>query len=445
MPEAQRTLKDAFTLTGTGLHEGKPATIRVLPAAPDSGFMFIRTDLPYRPQLPFVPEFVGQKQRRTQLTRGRAEVHTCEHLIAGLFGIGVDNAIIEIDGPEPPAGDGSAKIFADAALAVGLVEQDAKRRTHQITEEQKIELKGSTIVLKPADAETKGQTHYEYTLDYGVPELPRSNISYTWSAESFSQDYAPARTFCLESEAQALKAAGFGKGANTQNTLVVGQSGVIENELRFADEFARHKVLDLIGDLALAGCRIEGKIIATKSGHALNQMVAAEVAKALKEKDREKPRDYPIRSGVWDYMTRAEMQEWLPHRFPFLMVDRVTHIDYDNLLMRGYKNLTFNEHFFEGHFPTEPVMPGVLQIEAMAQLGGLLAGSSGEYNRSVGFLTNIDDVRFRRPAVPGDRLEMEVSIISQRRGFVEMKGVATVDGELSCSAKIRFFMKENAR
>jgi len=443
MAEGQRTLRDAFTLTGEGLHEGKPATVRVMPGEPDSGFMFVRTDLPYKPQLPFVPAFVGQKLRRTQLTRGRAEVHTCEHLVAGLFGVGIDNARIEIDGPEPPAGDGSAKVFVDAALKAGIVEQDRPRRVHVVTSPLEVSTDHASIQLLPA--ETKGQTRYEYTLDYGVDELPRSQINLDWNPETFASEFAPARTFCLESEAQALKAAGFGKGANTQNTLVVGKEGVIDNKLRFPDEFARHKVLDLIGDLALAGCRIKGRIVAVKSGHALNQQMAAEVAKALKEQDREKKRDYPIRSGVWDHMTREEMLEWLPHRYPFIMVDRVTFIDYDNLIMRGYKNLTFNEDFFNGHFPSYPVMPGVLQIEAMAQLGGLLSGSSGEYNRSVGFLTNIDDVRFRKPALPGDRLDMEVSILSQRRGFVEIKGVAEVDGELSCSAKIRFFMKENAR
>ncbi len=272
--EAQRTLQDSFSLEGIGLHEGKEALMTFHPAEPDTGFVFVRSDLSGAPRIPARPDNLVSRPRRTALKAGDAEIHTCEHALAALFGLGIDNALIELSGIEPPAGDGSAQVFADRIMAVGSCEQDRERHWFKIQESLKLADGEAWVTLEP---ESEEASHFEYSFDYDISILKPSKISLQWSPEAFLKEIAAARTFCLEREARLLQAAGLGKGANTQNTLVIGEDGVLENTLRWDDEFARHKLLDLIGDLALAGCRVQGAIKAHRSGHSLNQHLATKL------------------------------------------------------------------------------------------------------------------------------------------------------------------------
>jgi UDP-3-O-[3-hydroxymyristoyl] N-acetylglucosamine deacetylase/3-hydroxyacyl-[acyl-carrier-protein] dehydratase len=427
----QKTIKGEFQISGTGLHSGQPVRVRVLPADPGTGFIFRRTDLEGSPEVPFRPDCLIELKRRTALKCGEAEIHTSEHLIAGLFGIGVDNALIEIDGPEPPAVDGSAGAYSEAALAVGLIEQSAERDVFTVREPIAVGGGESALTLLPAN----GAFRIEYTLDYGVPELPANRIGWSWTPEGFAAEIAPARTFCLASEVAALKAAGYGKGADSQNTLVVADGGtVIENKLRWPDEFTRHKILDVIGDLALSGCRIEGRVVAVRSGHQLNQ----EVARLVRDYH-----DAELLEGTSKSLGGVDPQELLkyaPHRYPFLMIDRIVRISADKRRITAIKNVTFNEPYFMGHFPEQPVMPGVMQIEAMAQAAGIVAMMQPENDGKLGLLTAVESARFRRGVLPGDRLRIEAEVLRSRRGIVEARAVAFVGHEQASEATIKFVM-----
>jgi len=427
----QRTLSAGFTVSGIGLHSGAKATATIQPAPAGHGFSFRRVDLPGKPVIPFAPENLHEVERRTALRAGDAEVHTSEHLIAGLHGMGVDNAIIELDGPESPACDGSARAFADGVAKVGTVEQDLNRAVLKVREPMAVGEGESAITLLPFE----GGFRVEYTLDYGKPELPACRITHAWTPESFASDIASARTFCLESEVKQLQAAGFGMGAGVDNTLVVGAKGVVGNTLRWPDEFARHKVLDVIGDLALAGCRIEGRVVAVRSGHKLNQTMATKIRQALVESQLGLPDG--SRPGAMD---AQEILKYAPHRYPFLMVDRIVEINPEKTRVIGYKNVSFNEPFFNGHFPGQPVMPGVMQIETMAQVGGIIAVSAPENVGKVGLLVAVESAKFKRTVIPGDRLVIQADIVRSRRGLVEIAATARVGGELASEATLKFMM-----
>ncbi len=427
----QKTLRGEFEISGKGLHSGQPARVLVKPAAAGTGFVFRRVDLAGSPELPFTPECLTEMKRRTALKCGDAEVHTSEHLVAGLFGIGVDNALIEIDGEEPPAVDGSAGAYAEASLAVGLVDLDAPRNVFTVREPMAVGGGESALTLLPSD----GGFRIEYTLDYGVPELPANRIGWSFSPESFAEEIAPARTFCLASEVEGLQAAGYGKGADASNTLVVGTDGaVIDNKLRWPDEFTRHKILDVIGDLALAGCRIEGRVVAVRSGHVLNQKMARLVRDAH---DAEMLEGTTKGSGGVD---PQELLKYAPHRYPFLMIDRIVKISADKKRVTAIKNVTFNEPYFVGHFPEQPVMPGVMQVEAMAQAAGIVAMMQPENAGKLGLLTSVESARFRRAVLPGDRLRIEAEVLRSRRGIVEARATAYVGHEVASEVSVKFVM-----
>jgi UDP-3-O-[3-hydroxymyristoyl] N-acetylglucosamine deacetylase/3-hydroxyacyl-[acyl-carrier-protein] dehydratase len=430
----QRTLREPFSVSGVGLHEGREAHVRVLPAEAGTGLVFRRTEVKGSPNIPVDCAHVGQSQRRTMLKQGDAEVHTCEHLVAGLFGCGVDNAVIEIDSAEPPAGDGSAGMYAEAVQKAGLVELEAERRVLKVKEPIAVGEGESSITVLPL----KGAFRLEYTLDYGVPELPVNRMAWDYSETGFFTEIAKARTFCLEREVAALRAAGFGKGATTQNTLVVGPNGVLENKLRWADEFTRHKMLDVIGDLALAGCRIEGRVIAVRSGHALNQQLAGLLSQAFDAHRLDGSAKLPGAMDPIEVLRRS------PHAYPFLMVDRILEVRDNGTHIIGLKNVTHNEPYFPGHFPNQPVMPGVMQIEAMAQVAGLSIISSPDGQGKVGFLTSIENARFRKAVMPGDRLVLEARILKSRRGLVEAACTASVAGEVASEATLKFMMVPKA-
>jgi len=265
----QTTLNKAVSMTGTSLHEGHDVTLTLKPGAVDSGYVLVRTDRDGA-RVRVHPGNIQEVQRRTLLMENGVEVHTVEHVLAALYGLGIDNAVIELSAPEPPAGDGSSKAFVELAREAGVVELDAERAEFTPTETIEVGDDKVSIRIEPA---ADGLT-VNYTLDYGVPFMPRTTVEFNVTPESFEQQIGPARTFCLEQEAKALQAMGFGKGANTQNTLVVSPDGPLENSLRYDDEYARHKLLDVIGDLAVTGLRLNAKVTAVKSGHSQNQQVA---------------------------------------------------------------------------------------------------------------------------------------------------------------------------
>lgn len=425
----QHTIASAFELEGPGLHEGRNARVRVKPGEPHSGFVFVRTDLPDQPKVAARVENICTAPRRTLLKQDNAEVHTTEHLLAGLWGCGVDNAIIELDGPEPPAGDGSAKIFAEQVMDAGVVAQDAARRTLRLTDTIAVGSGVSSMTASPCQ-----HTEFEYLLDYGVPELPLQHATFSWAPDSFATEIAGARTFCLKSEADALRASGIGKGANTQNTLVVSAEGVVDNELRWSNEYARHKLLDVIGDLALAGIRVQGRFTCVRSGHTLNQEMAHRLQDAFEQQSLRRPSQLP---GAMDHNAILRSA---PHRYPFLMLDRVIEVRDEGRHVIGIKNVSFNEPFFNGHFPGRPVMPGVLQIEAMAQLAGITLISLPRYSNSIGLLTGVEKAKFKREVFPGDQLMLEARILKERRGVVIAECNCTVGGELASAATVRFML-----
>ncbi|MCA8938558.1 MAG: UDP-3-O-[3-hydroxymyristoyl] N-acetylglucosamine deacetylase [Planctomycetes bacterium] len=262
----QHTIAKPFTLEGVGLHQGTASSVTIKPAPANAGFMFRRVDLPHQPEVALAIENLGEAKRRTQLQDGDALVHTTEHLIAGLYGSGIDNALIEIHGEEPPALDGSAREFAERTLAAGRVAQGVARKLIKPRASFRVGTKDEWIEVAPGT----GGFEVVYHLDYNMDLVPVQTVVYAWSTDNFLEDIAPARTFCLEVEAKALQAAGFGRGANTKNTLVIGEEGVLDNELRFSDEYARHKILDLVGDFALLGARLDAKVTSWRGGHALN-------------------------------------------------------------------------------------------------------------------------------------------------------------------------------
>lgn len=435
----QTTLAKAASLTGTSLHEGAAVTLTLKPARAGEGYTFIRTDKAAA-SVKAHPDRIVDIKRRTVIREGEAEVHTIEHVLSALYGLGVDNAAIELNAPEPPAGDGSARAFMDLIDQAGIVSLDAEAEVFTPTAPLVLTEGNASISCTPKSVQPpkanselgtqNSELSVQYTLDYGVPHLPLQRYSGEASPENFRKNIGVARTFCLEEEARQLQAMGFGKGANTQNTLVWGKNGVIENKLAFPDEFARHKALDIIGDLAVVGVRLNARVVGVASGHSLNQ----QLAKALRAQ-YDAARKKPSGRGAMDIQGVLRVA---PHRYPFLMVDKVLEAEGSRAV--GVKNVTFNEPCFMGHFPGRPVFPGVLQIEALAQIGGLLVLQKPEHAGKLAFFTSVENVKFRRVVVPGDQILLEAEVLRERRGLAEVFARATVDGELCCEGTLKFMV-----
>jgi UDP-3-O-[3-hydroxymyristoyl] N-acetylglucosamine deacetylase/3-hydroxyacyl-[acyl-carrier-protein] dehydratase len=426
----QRTLKTEVDLSGVGLHSGKTTRVVLKPADAGSGISFVRTDLDGEPEVRAVAANLKARERRSCLQNGAAEVYTVEHLLAALWALGIDNVEIHIDGEEVPGMDGSAREFVQSIRGAGAVEQKAPRKSYSVKEPIFVREGNATIVALPGS----GALSLEYHLDYTAPggqQPTRQTVAFAWNADAFERDIAQARTFVFEHEVEALVAAGLGKGASYQNTLVVGPAGVRDNELRFDDELARHKVLDLIGDLATIGVDLDAHVIATRSGHSLNMKL---VHLLLERMEQEEDQGGLLRETGLDI---REILKLLPHRYPFLLIDRVVELDGFRRAV-AIKNVTINEPFFQGHWPEQPIMPGVLQLEAMAQLAGVLLLRKLENTGKLAVLWSVDKVKLRGAVVPGDQLRIEVDTIRAKPSVGHVRARCKVAGRLVAEAELKF-------
>ena len=416
----QQTLACEFAFQGRGLHTGKETRLTVRPAPANSGYRLRAGGYETR----ITPFIADGSRHRTVIRCDETEVHTVEHLLAALFGAGVDNALIEVEGGEIPAGDGSALAFAEHIQACGLQAQEAESRPASPAETVAAADGSAAVMAFPSK---DGELKISYFLDY--PESPLARGVVEWrmaAADEFLASLAPARTFVMKQHADAMRKAGFGQGADTQNTLAIDGEKVLENRLRFADECIRHKILDLLGDLATIGRRLAAHVVAYKSGHALNLELARRLSEAILR--AEHPR------GVLDI---KQIERTLPHRYPFLLVDRVLAMEPRRRIV-AVKNVTRNEEFFQGHFPGQPIMPGVLQIEALAQTGGILMMGDPAGVGKLAVLMGIEDVKFRRPVVPGDTLRMEVIFQKFKGRIGVVYARASVNGDVATEATIKF-------
>jgi len=437
--ERQRTIAKELSLNGIGLHTANKVNLTFKPAAADTGINFIRTDLPSRPTVKATFEnLLAQSRipRRSSIGTENVEIHTIEHLMAALTGLGIDNLCIEIDGEEVPGLDGSSLNFLEILEKAGIEEQDKERKFYQIKEPIFVEEEGSSIIVLPSQ-----EFKISYTLDYGHSFLKTQFLEVNLDTESFKSELAGARTFCLEEEAAELQQQGIGKGANYENTLVVGKTSVIKNKLRYNDEFVRHKILDLLGDLYLLGQPLKGHIVALRSGHALNIKL---VRKIHQQQERYAIGGIGIgyRPKEGEELDASTIMKILPHRYPFLFVDKIIHLERGRRAV-GVKNVTMDDYFFQGHFPGRPVMPGVLIVEAMAQVGGVMMLSPEENRGKLAYFMAADNIKFRKTVVPGDQLILEVKVgrVKSKTGQVFAK--ARVDDKIVAEADLMFALVES--
>jgi UDP-3-O-[3-hydroxymyristoyl] N-acetylglucosamine deacetylase/3-hydroxyacyl-[acyl-carrier-protein] dehydratase len=449
----QHTLKDSFTLKGKGLHTGLPITIKFNPAPEDYGYKIQRIDLEGQPIIDALAENVGNTQRGTVLIKGDIHISTVEHAMAALYALQIDNCHIEVDAPEFPILDGSSIQYVEEIKRVGLVEQSADRDFFIVRHKMEVidEETGSKLTLLPDD-----RFCVNSFIEFESKYIPNQSATLENLAD-FEKEIANARTFVFVREIQKLRSAGLIKGGDLDNAIVIYERQISQEELdsmadllgvprkdatelgylnnkaiQYPNEPARHKLLDIIGDMALIGKPLIGRVIATRPGHKINNKLARLIRKQIKQNEVQPPIYDPNKESLFDI---NRIKELLPHRYPFLMVDKV--IEKGDKYIIGIKNLSVNELFFQGHFPQEPVMPGVLQVEAMAQVGGMLILSQLEDpERYSTYFLKIDNVKFRSKAVPGDTLIFRLELMSEiRRGIANMKGWAFIGDKLISEAE----------
>ena len=427
MTRQQRTLKTAIEFEGIGLHSGEKVKVRVLNAPADHGIEFLRTDVQDAQAIPANIRFYSDGERRSRLQRDSVHVDTVEHFLAACGGMGIDNLKVELSGAEMPGLDGSASEFVEMFKQAGTVEQRPEARVFKLEQPVYVHHGDATLVALPIDHEGLS---LQYIASFDEPGVAGGSIRYEISPEVFAKELAPARTFCLASEVDALQAAGLGKGATRENTVVLGDPAT---KLRLPDEPIRHKLLDIVGDLQLLGAGLQAHVIATRSGHRMN---AELVRKLLDIMQKAETGGVITRESGLDV---REILRMLPHRYPFLLIDRVIEID-------GYrkavavKNVTINEPYFQGHFPDQPLMPGVLQLESMAQLAGVLLLRKLENTGKLAVLWAIDKVKLRGGVTPGDQLRIEVETLRMKGKIARVRGIGSVAGKVVCEATLMFTM-----
>lgn len=429
----QRTVAKPVTVSGKGLLTGVDVEIVIEPASANEGIVFERVDIdpPVRIQAT-IDHAIHDRGRRTAIGIGEATVETVEHLMSALSGLEIDNALIKVDGPEVPGGDGSALPFVEGLMRAGTTEQDQSRGVLLVKDPIYLQDGDSMIAAFPND--TKG-LQVVYDLDYGQQSdrIHRQTQSWNSANGSYIEEVAPARTFSLQEEAAALQASGMCVHLSPSDVLVIGERGPIDNEYRFENEPVRHKILDMIGDLYLAGAPIQCRIVASRSGHSLNRLLCL----AIVEQNEQNKRTKVMQEGCT--MDVRDIQRIMPHRYPMLLVDRVIEMEGDQRAL-GIKNVTINEPFFEGHYPGTPIMPGVLVVEAMAQLGGLLMSRKLEHTGKMAILLSLDQVKLRHPVTPGDQLLLEAVSVQAGTRTASLKCKAFVGSKIAAEANIKFMM-----
>jgi UDP-3-O-[3-hydroxymyristoyl] N-acetylglucosamine deacetylase / 3-hydroxyacyl-[acyl-carrier-protein] dehydratase len=429
----QKTVAAEASVSGRGLFTSAEATLTFKPAPVGHGIVFVRTDLSRPVRIPALVQHVTKRSRRTAIKSGADAVETIEHCMSAIAGLGLDNLEIEITGPEVPGMDGSCLPFVEALTTAGIVEQPAERQFLTITGPVEVRDGSASIIASPPVAD---EFDIFYDLDYGnIEPIKRQLFAYGLDG-TYAAQIAPARTFITKPEAEMLRARGLGTHLKAGDVLVLDASGPIDTQYRFPDECVRHKVLDLIGDLYLLGCPIRGKIVAHKSGHSLNHSMVRRLTQMLHAQRRSR---LALGEPVMDVRRILRL---MPHRYPMLLVDRVIEMDGDRRAL-GIKNVTVNEPFFEGHYPGTPMMPGVLIIEALAQLSGLLLSRKLEHTGKIPVLLSLDNVKLRRPVVPGDQLilESENIRVKARTGHVRCR--AYVGDQVAAEAEIKFMLVDN--
>jgi len=450
----QKTIKDSFTVVGIGLHTGVKVTLTVHPAEENHGFKFRRIDLENQPIINADPDLVFDTSRSTNLKKGEAEVHTTEHILAALFGMDIDNALIDLDGPEIPIMDGSAFPFVKMINQVGIIEQNADKEYFVVTENLTYEdnERQTEMLAVPQD-----EFRLTVMVDYNSPVLGTQH-AHMYHTGEFENEICKCRTFVFLRELEVLAKNGLIKGGDLDNAIVmvdkplpqekldeiadllgkphikVEATGVLNNlTLHFQNEPARHKLLDIVGDMALVGRPIKGHILAARPGHKGNVDFAKMIKNEIKKQQKQGPVVDFEKEPIYDINKISKM---LPHRYPFLLVDKIMEITEDSII--GVKNITLNEPQFMGHFPNNPVMPGVLQVEAMAQVGGIFALSSvPDPENYMTYFMKINGVKFKRKVIPGDTLVFELKLLTPiRRGIIHMQGKGFVNNQLAIEAEL---------
>jgi UDP-3-O-[3-hydroxymyristoyl] N-acetylglucosamine deacetylase/3-hydroxyacyl-[acyl-carrier-protein] dehydratase len=441
----QQTLIRPASFSGIGLHSGNRVNMKFLPAPANTGIRFRRADLEGKPEIEARVENVSETNRSTTLSKGNVKVQTVEHVLAAFAGGGVDNAIVELDANEPPIADGSSREYLRMITEAGLAELPETREPYTVTAPIELKAGESVMSLFPHDALkitcTSADKQGRFTQFFSTEISPK-----IWERE-----IAHARTFCFFEEIEFLIKNGLIRGGSLENAVVIRDDAVLTTEpLRYPEEFVRHKILDIIGDLSLVGRPIHGHIIAVKPSHAANcelaRQIVAQINKPLRAIQTFAPPPAGEagaqggEAGAENVIGSEEVMKLLPHRYPFLMVDKVIKIEGDRIV--GIKNVTINEPFFQGHFPGHPIMPGVLQLEAIAQVAGILTIKRAETVNSVAYFMSAENVKWRKPVVPGDTLVIDVLLTKIRGKIAKAKGVCKVDGEIVSEADVTFMLRE---
>jgi UDP-3-O-[3-hydroxymyristoyl] N-acetylglucosamine deacetylase/3-hydroxyacyl-[acyl-carrier-protein] dehydratase len=436
----QRTIASDAAFSGIGLHGGEQATVVFKPAPANWGIRFIRTDVPERPEIRADVDNTSadDHSRRTVLRQGNVTVSTVEHVLAAAHGLGIDNLTIEINRPEPAEPDGSCAPYVEVLKRAGVVDLPEPKRYIEVKTPVGFSQGDIDLVALPYDG-----LKITFTVHYDHAGIGSQYASFDISQETFEREIAPARTFSLLKEVDYLRKQGLIKGGSLENSIVIGEDGVLNKEpLRFADEFVRHKILDLLGDLALLGAPLKAHVIGVRSGHNANvrlvRLIKSQWGDQAKSLVGKRVREVPSSLSI------EEIEEIMPHRYPFLLVDRILHLEEGKRVV-GIKNVTINEPFFVGHFPGHPIMPAVLIIEAMAQVGGVLLLSMVENPKTkLVYFMSIDKAKFRKPVFPGDQVRFELELLKLKMNTCKMAGKAFVGSDLVAEAELLSILVDRA-